>query len=249
MNNIFFKSRKLFIILVLIASALFAFDFSLVHADKDSAIDDYKNALQDMGYTGEADATEQVENFIGMMDAAKEAIKTRYEEAKSAVEAMSSGDSRKGDTEKLLKIAKESKDAFKGVESADHVIVSTLTGGAAPKIMPDDEFIAAEKAASDAINAVSRAMIAPSKPGNVPEGDILEDFIPQLIRQLFRFAWLAVFISLVVSGVYFIIAFDNDERLGKAKRMIYFSLIGFAFVALAFAVVKAITDIDFYNFV
>jgi hypothetical protein len=251
MKNLFFKSGKLFIFAIFAIFTLSIFTSSVVHGDKSSAITAYKQVLQDMGYPGNIadEAKEQVENFIGVMDAAKEAVNTKYEQLKSAVYAMNPNDSRKGNVEKLLKIADDSKGAFKDLDSADHVTVSTPTGSIAPKLMPDDEFIAAEKKATDDINTVNRTMIAPAKPGNVPEGDIMEDFIPQVIRQLFRFAWLAVLISLVTSGVFFVIAFDNDERLNKAKRMIYYSLIGFAFVTLAFALVKAVTDIDFFNFI
>jgi len=84
---------------------------------------------------------------------------------------------------------------------------------------------------------------------NYTEGDLVSDFIPQLIRQLFRFAWLAVLIAFTVSGVMLVMAHDNDENITKAKGMIYYSLIGFAFVALAFAIVKGVTDIDFFRFI
>ena len=251
MKNLFLKSGKLLLIAGFATFFLSFFSLDAVHGDKTSAINAYKSVLESMGYTGDiaAAAKEQVEGYIGIMDASKEAVNTKYEELQSAVYSMHPNDSRKGDVEKLLAKAEDSKDSFTGMDSGDYVTVSTLTGGAAPKIMPEQGFIDAEKKATSDINAVNRAMLAPERPGNVPQGDLMEDFIPQIIRQLFRFAWLAVLISMITSGVYFVIAFENDERLGKAKRMIYFTLIGFAFVTLAFALVKAITDIDFFNFI
>ena len=112
-----------------------------------------------------------------------------------------------------------------------------------------EKFTDAEKAALKAISDVNRSLLAPAKPGNVPEGDILEDFLPGVIRILMRFASLAVFISFVVSGVFLIVSFGNEERVTKAKTMLYYTLIGFAFVTLAFAIVKAVTDIDFFGFI
>lgn len=103
--------------------------------------------------------------------------------------------------------------------------------------------------AKAAVAKINVAFVAPRRPGEVPKGDLLEDFIPQLVRLLFRFASLAVFVSFVVSGLMFVMAFSNEERVTKAKQMLYWSLVGFAFVVLAFAVVKAITDIDFFGFI
>lgn len=103
--------------------------------------------------------------------------------------------------------------------------------------------------AKAAVAKINVAFVAPRRPAEVPKGDILEDFIPQAIRLLFRFASLAVFVSFVVSGLMLVMAFSNEERVTKAKQMLYWSLVGFAFVVLAFAVVKAITDIDFFGFI
>lgn len=110
-------------------------------------------------------------------------------------------------------------------------------------------FIANKQAAEKAVNLANISFVAPGRPGEVPKGDLLEDFIPQLIRLLFRFASLAVFVSFVVSGLMFVAAFGNEERVTKAKQMLYWTLVGFAFVTLAFAMVKAITDIDFFGFI
>ncbi len=251
MKNKSSNPAKKFLFAVFASIAILLFTFPVSHADKDSAIETYKNDLQSMGFSGNAadEAKTQVESFIDTMKASQEALDTKYQQLEKGVNSMNSKDSRKGDAEKLLKKAEDAKSAFKSLDPADHVTVETTTGGTAPQIMPDEAFIQAETDAADAINAANRAMIAPEKPENVPQGDIMGDFIPQLIRQLFRFAWLAVLVSMIVSGVYFIISFDNDERLGKAKRMIYYTLLGFAFVAMAFAMVKAITDIDFFNFI
>ena len=44
-------------------------------------------------------------------------------------------------------------------------------------------------------------------------------------------------------------AMDNEEKSTKARNVLVFSLIGFVFVALAYAVIKAVTDINFFGIV
>lgn len=138
-------------------------------------------------------------------------------------------------------------------------------------LRPDAVFLSKENALIDKQNALNRYLIQPVQPGSktysnvtktggvteegtVPTGDIFgtDDqggFIPQIIRLLIRFASLGVFVSFVVSGVMFVLAFGNEERVTKAKQMLYYTLVGFAFVALAFAIVKAVTSIDFFGFI
>jgi hypothetical protein len=245
--------KKLFLIFVFIA-----FMMSYANTAAASAISDYKKALEDMGYTGDAQkaAEDAVQKTIDAMENSQLSIEAKYDELANRVDSMNTKDTRKDDATKELgnewgdcKSTCSKVKTFTGLNRDSHVIVETQIGGVPPRVVPDPDFLSAEKEASDALNAVNRILIAPNRPGNVPEGDVLEDFAPQIVRQLFRFAWLAVFISMVVSGVMFIISFDNEERLSRAKRMIYFTLLGFAFVSLAFAIVKGITDIDFFGFI
>lgn len=125
---------------------------------------------------------------------------------------------------------------------------------------PSAEFNTEDKKAKESLSQVNRALISPIRPGvnktqdgqevgGVPEGDLLDDFIPGIIRLLFRFTSLVIFISFLVSGVMYITAFGNEDNLNKARRILYYSLIGFAVVTLAFAIVQAITDIDFFGFI
>src|SRR5690606_30039328 len=110
--------------------------------------------------------------------------------------------------------------------------VTASIGNAPPTAQPSGEFLLQHEKVQKEFVEVNRILLAPAKPGEVPEGDLVNDFVPQLVRQLFRFAWLAVFISFVVSGVMFVMAFGNDERLDKAKKILYFSILGFVFIAL-----------------
>jgi len=177
-------------------------------------------------------------------------IQAYYDNLDTRVKDMDRNNPRRDPAKDLLKIASDAVDAFYALSPDDH-----LTGNN----QPDQVFLDAEEEAIKKINAVNRYLFAPVLPGakdiaaqpdeeSVPHGDIIEDFIPQFIRLLMRFASLAVFVSFVVSGVMFVIAFGNEDRVTKAKRMLYWTLIGFAFVTLAFALIKAVTDIDFFGF-
>ncbi len=121
----------------------------------------------------------------------------------------------------------------------------------------ESEALSGDDDNNSGVSRINIYLLSPSRPGRiagddesgVPDGDLLEDFIPGIIRILFRFASLAVLVSFVTSGIMFVMAFSNDERISKAKSMLYYSLIGFAFVTLAFAIIKAVTDIDFFGFI
>lgn len=122
---------------------------------------------------------------------------------------------------------------------------------------PSAEYTRLELELNDGLNDLNQTLVKPYKPGSkggtqagsVPEGDIVQDFIPQVIRLLFRFVYSVIIIVMLVAGIMLIAAQDNEEMTTNAKKAIYYAIIGFAIVTLAFAAVKAITDIDFFDFV
>lgn len=198
-----------------------------------------------------AHAVGESEAAIRSMRDRQIAIQADYDNLDTRVKDMDRNNPRRDPAKDLLKEAQNAVDAFYALNPDDHLAAGN---------QPDQIFKDAEKKAIDKINAVNRYLFAPVLPGakdiaaqpdeeSVPHGDIIEDFIPQFIRLLMRFASLAVFISFVVSGVMFVMAFGNEDRVTKAKRMLYWTLVGFAFVTLAFALIKAVTDIDFFGFV
>lgn len=223
-----------------------------VQDNASSELDVYKQELEKQGLDeteAEDVALDHIVNILNYMKGLQSSAETKYDELSNRVDTMHKDDTRRDKAKNALDDAKSAKNNFTGINVVSNFYVEIQIGGISPIVKPSDDFLSAEKNASDALSAVNRILIAPSRPGSVPEGDILEDFGPQLIRQLFRFAWLAVFISFVASGVMFVIAFDNEERITRAKNMIFFTLLGFAFVTLAFAIVKAVTDIDFFRFI
>ena len=204
---------------------------------------------QDDAQNAENRATDDVDALIDSMENDQYNVQVALDAAHGQVDSLPRSSTRRDDANDAIERADHRVGDFTDMDAARHIEVIHVTAGALPYVTPDSAFKSAQEAASGAVTEVRRIILNPERPGTVPAGDLLTDFIPTIIRQLFRFAWLAVFVSLTVSGVYFVIAQEDEERLTKAKAMIYWSLIGFAFVTLAFAVVKAVTDIDFFGFV
>lgn len=192
------------------------FSFSFVFADEEVS--------EDQQYY------DQMEDSIKAISSSYDVIETRIEKTKD-------GDTR----DKLDAFKKENNDpiiAFKDINIKDSSFYEDLE--------IKSLFFKYEKAAQKALSDINFNFISPTEIENVPKGDIVQDFIPQLIRQLFRFTSVAILISFIVSGVMLVTASDDEEKLSKAKRILYYSLIGFAFVTFAFAIVKAITNINFF---
>ena len=241
--------------------ALFMTTFGFALADKATAILTYSTELVSMGMDeGDANtkATNDVNNLVASMQGDKSRADYAFATLEERVDNLLESDLRK---EKALNALERVKDEeligedsgvlvdFLAMDPAQYIYVQTSIGGTPPMVMAGDKFSLAREAVERAEGNINRILLAPTQPGAVPTGDIVSDFIPQIIRQLFRFAWVAIFISFTASGIMFIVAHGNDERLTKAKSMLYFTMIGFAFVALAFAIVKAVTDIDFFRII
>ncbi|MBI5412212.1 hypothetical protein HZA43_03480 [Candidatus Peregrinibacteria bacterium] len=125
----------------------------------------------------------------------------------------------------------------------------------------DDPTKTSDDDARSAIQAVQQALVNPHLFKNaindkkevtqvaldVLKGDIFEDLVPQLIKLAFKVAWVVIFISFLVSGILMILSMDSEDRLVKAKAILYYSLIGFTMITLAFAIVKALTNINFFS--
>jgi len=194
-------------------------------------------------------AEKEVDAMIDSMENMQRDMEVALDELETRVDSLQIRDSRKKRAEELFENAENAVEKFTDLEPDSHLDVQPAGVGVLPRVTADGEFNSREGAAQGAISELRTHLIRPARPGAVPTGDVVSDFIPQLIRQLFRFAWLAIFIALTVAGVMLITAHDNEERVTKAKSIFTITLIGFAFVTLAFALVKAITDIDFFNFI
>lgn len=241
--------KKFFGISLVLIIVLTSFGQVLAY-DRDGAISTLQAEYEALGASDAEDrAEDEVDALIETMESDQYDVQVAMENLETQVNALSKTSDRRDRALSALDRAEDDADDFTGMDASEHIGVQGSLAGSLPYAYPDDSFTGAQDRANDSITQVRRIMIAPDRPGSVPSGDIVSDFIPQLIRQLYRFAWVFILIALTVSGVMLVIAHDNDERLTKAKSMIYFSLVGFAFIALSFAIVKAITDIDFFRFI
>lgn len=212
----------------------------------------YKTELMKMGLKGgvaEEKAKAEIKPVLEQMKTAQADVETAYNALEKRVKGLNKNDGRKEAARAALQEAGEKVKAFTSLPGQAFLEVQKSVGGALPRVLANADFELARSQATEAMAKVNQLLIAPIRPGAVPEGDLVSDFIPQLIRQFFRFAWLAVLISFTVSGVLLVLARDNEDRVSNAKGMIYYSIIGFAIITLAFALVKAITDIDFFAFI
>ena len=240
-------TKRLFILFL----ALITFIPSAFALDRDGAISAYKAELQAIGMQEKVQekAERDVDDVISSMEAAQYDVDYGYDALENRVDQLQDDDRRYDSANDAIDRAKDRKNDFTDISPDRHLEVIEALAGTLPRVIPDTAFELAHERATEAQNEVNRILLNPNRPGAVPEGDIVSDFLPQLIRQLFRFAWLAVLVALTVSGIFLVIAHDNEEKVTKAKQMLLFSMIGFAFIALAFALVKAVTDIDFFRFI
>lgn len=80
------------------------------------------------------------------------------------------------------------------------------------------------------------------------EGDeinVRENFLPNIMILIFKIMTGTIMVVLLVSGIMMITSFGDSEQREKAKKMIYYGALGIAVVALAYAIVKGITSLQF----
>ncbi len=262
MNILFKKSIVLIFLFMLMSANAFAIDNPFANtafngADFSDNYDTLKSKKEGLlsSYNTETDSDKKliIQLQISMSNSQMEVI-TSYDNMKTRITSLLKNDTRKDSAEESLTTAGTNVGTFINLDVAkkntsnnsgfEFIEQGTYAYQASPK-----KFTAIQKKAIQSINSVNKTLLNPSKPSGVPSGDLITDFVPGVIRILFRFASFASLISLIISGLMFTAAFGNEERVTKARSMIYYSLIGFACVVLAFAVIKAITDIDFFGFI
>lgn len=204
------------------------------------------------------------DDFKDHLESRQKALVDAFDKLDIRVKAMNSNDPKKDLIENYPDPETEEDDEINLLDRAEGLVEDFKDLDAGGEVRPKSEdepegfegpyeasrtFLNKEEDAKKALNAVNAVIIGPARPANVPEGDLVEDFIPQVIRQLFRFTWLAILIGFIVAAILLITSADNEERHTQAKKILTYSLIGFVFVALAFALVKAITAIDFFGFI
>lgn len=242
------KFRFSLILLVLILLPVLAPVTFADYKDRTASLQDHLKDIQDSMSTLSAQDQILANLQLAMLNRQIESS-FAFSSVETRVKTLSITDARHDRADAALKSAEKSLNEFLALDPTQKG-----ADGSLPFIDSDppviiSTFLGPEKKANEAISNVNLVLLAPDRPGNVPSGDLLGDFIPGFIRFLMRFASLAVLISLITSGVFLIMTNGVEERVTKAKHMLYYSLLGFIFIALAFAMVKAVTDIDFFGFI
>lgn len=244
--------KKLLSTFLLISLFFFVLTPSVFALTRDQAISQYQAELESIGMSSgdaESKAGKDIDALIASMGSRQSDVDYAFSALEDRVDTLSADDGRKDSAKKALDKAKDEAETFVKMSPDKNIDVQEAVAGSLPRVVAGSDFELAESEALDSVNGVNRILLSPSRPGAVPTGDIVEDFIPQLIRQLFRFAWLGIFIAFTISGVLMIMSHDDEEKITKAKGILYYSLVGFAVIALAFAIVKGVTDIDFFRFI
>lgn len=79
---------------------------------------------------------------------------------------------------------------------------------------------------------------------SLPSGDFLTEIIPAAIVNIFYFVGLLVFIAFTVAGVLLIAGRGNEEMLTKAKRIVTYSAVAIALLALGYAIIFGIATLN-----
>ncbi len=98
----------------------------------------------------------------------------------------------------------------------------------------------------DQVELIENSPQAHTDQGNVslPSGDITSDFLPFFINTALSLAGTLVFIAILYAGYLMITANDNEESITKGKRILVYCAIGIAVIAVSYAVIFGIANLD-----
>ncbi len=91
-------------------------------------------------------------------------------------------------------------------------------------------------------NENTKISLVKNLPSGTPQGTIL-----QITKIILSIAGSLAFVSFTVSGIFFLVAQGQDEKLSKAKGMLIWSIVGLAIIAVSFALVTGIANLEFFT--
>lgn len=68
-------------------------------------------------------------------------------------------------------------------------------------------------------------------------------FLGKMLSQVLLFTGALTVLFLIVSGINYVFAFGKDERIEKAKRGVFWSLVGLVTVLLSYAIAQGVIQI------
>ena len=84
-------------------------------------------------------------------------------------------------------------------------------------------------------------------PGVKWGNNLEENFMPAVMKFITGSVGGVALVVLLVSGFMMITSFDDSEMREKAKKTLYWAMLGIVFIMLAYAIVKGITNIQFWR--
>ena len=88
-----------------------------------------------------------------------------------------------------------------------------------------------------ALSTASPTSIMPPKAGGLADIDLL-DLIRKIIRYIFGIAMILLFIMLLYGGILYITSQGEEQKTEKAKKTLYFAILGTIFVFSAWAIAE-----------
>jgi len=82
---------------------------------------------------------------------------------------------------------------------------------------------------------------------NLPSGDLTTEFLPAAIKIILNLVALTTTVMIIYSGILFITHFGEEDRLTKAKKILYWGVMGIGFIIFSYAIVWGITHISFHR--
>lgn len=78
----------------------------------------------------------------------------------------------------------------------------------------------------------------------LPSGNLITEVVPAVVTNIFFFIGFLVFVSLMMGGILLIFGRGNEEAISKARSIIIYSLMAIAMIAVAYAVIFGIANIN-----
>jgi hypothetical protein len=81
---------------------------------------------------------------------------------------------------------------------------------------------------------------------NLPNVTV-EQAIATTIKTILGWTMIITIVAIVVAGIFYMIAEGDEEKTGKAKKILVSLAIGMAIISAAYGVINGLTQIDFFN--
>ncbi len=79
---------------------------------------------------------------------------------------------------------------------------------------------------------------------NLPKGSP-ESIIAGVISIILSIGGTLAFIAMMVAGVMYVIAHDNEEMVQKAKKLLVYAVVGLVLISVSFAIFTGLSTIVF----